>query len=103
MPEYIKREKIRLEVCSNCTRQIDLECQYEKPCGELIAAFLNEDPADVAPVVHGEWMYEERENSLLFWIHCSVCGWKSLDQSVSLAYHYCPNCGTKMDGGEKND
>lgn len=51
MAEYIDREKIISKTCSNCTRQIDLACQYEEPCEHLIAAFLNEDAADVAPVV----------------------------------------------------
>ena len=53
--------------------------------------------ADVEEVKHGKWIYEERENSRLVWLNCSVCGWKSLDQSVSIVYHYCPNCGAKMD------
>lgn len=102
MAEYIEREKAIKKFesyCADCedegdirTAQVFEDCVYE----------LRDIPAaDVATVVHGKWMYEERENSLLFWIHCSVCGWKSLDQSVSLAYHYCPNCGAKMDGGEK--
>ena len=49
--EYIDREKIILKTCSNCTRQIDLQCQYERPCEHLIAAFLNEDSDDAVPVV----------------------------------------------------
>lgn len=98
MPEYIDREKIRLEVCSNCTRQIDLECQYEKPCGELIAAFLNEDPDDVAPVVHGKWLKEVyRDPYGADWTRyvCSLCGKVEIKKEP-----YC-NCGAKMDGGEK--
>ena len=122
MPEYIDREKIRLEVCSNCTRQIDLECQYEKPCGELIAAFLNEDPADVAPVVHetpmlryrperyerydeyginenGEMLYVKRVlvDEKSYAIYCPACGKRICSRFRS----FCPNCGAKMDGGEK--
>lgn len=97
MAEYIDREKIRLEVCSDCTRQIDLECQYEKPCGELIAAFLNEDPADVAPVVHGKWKIMHVGRT----IKCSNCG-RIFDRFVNGAQ--LPErcfCGAKMDEGEK--
>lgn len=97
MAEYIDREKIRLEVCSNCTRQIDLECQYEKPCGELIAAFLNEDPDDVALVVHGKWKIVHVGRT----IKCSNCG-RIFDRFVNGAQ--LPErcfCGAKMDGGEK--
>lgn len=95
MADYIKRENLIESIKNDCCELV----YYSKK--DAIDCINAEPAADVAPVVHGKWMYEERENSLLFWIHCSVCGWKSLDQSVSLAYHYCPNCGAKMDGGEK--
>ena len=117
MVDYIKREaigKAYMDLCLAKSKlaksrkgatffQSDLLPETEPTTKELFRLVMAMPAADVAPVRHGRWMYEERENSLLFWIHCSVCGWKSLDQSVSLAYHYCPNCGTKMDGGEKND
>lgn len=98
MAEYIDREKIRLEVCSNCTRQIDLECQYEKPCGELIAAFLNEDPADVAAVMHRKRLKEVYRDSYgADWTRyvCRLFGRVEIKKEP-----YC-NCGAKMDGGEK--
>lgn len=93
--EYIDREKIISKTCSNCTRQIDLECQYEKPCEHLIAAFLNEDSADVAPVVHGRWKYKEEWGKLLT-NSCSVCG-QILTTKRGEEMNYCPNCGAKMD------
>lgn len=99
MPEYIDREKIRLEVCSDCTRQIDFECQYEKPCSKLIAAFLNEDPADVAPVVHGRWICGDYVFGETEW-KCSNCGETEWRTSCS-RMKYCMFCGAKMDGGEK--
>lgn len=107
MAEYIDRDRFADKIREH------LRCSNKGSVTEAAYAAILQDLeglpiVDVAPVVHGKWMYgkwmyEGRENSLLFWMHCSVCGWKSLDQSVSLAYHYCPNCGTKMDGGEKND
>ena len=50
--------------------------------------------ADVAPMVHGRWKVIEGtiENAV-----CSNCGRHF--QSYYEAYHFCPNCGAKMDGG----
>lgn len=97
MAEYMDREKIISKTCSSCTRQIDFEYQYEKPCSKLIAAFLNEDPADVAPVVHGRWI--RKQSTTIETTKCSVCG--KVFQAYYSDYQYCPRCGAKMDGGEK--
>lgn len=61
--------------------------------------------ADVAPVRHGRW--ESFEDVFMETCYqCSECG-----LSFYLAdggtpkeneYHYCPNCGAKMDGGDTN-
>lgn len=67
----------------------------------LIQCFENKErfpAADVAPVVHGEWIKGE-ENSHRRIIECSHCktGWV-LDNSETNP-NYCPNCGARMDGG----
>ena len=49
---------------------------------------------DVAPVVHGEWVY----------VHTYLRGRCSICQS-SMQYDnqpYCAHCGAKMDGGNRN-
>lgn len=53
--------------------------------------------ADVAPVVHGKWLYLYDGN-----YKCSNCGvWYSTDETPEEAgLSYCPNCGAKMDGGD---
>lgn len=67
--------------------------------------------ADVQPVVHGRWIYEdciitfEGEYGGFF---CSECGKGFLDDlccnngdetiSVKEEFRFCPNCGAKMDG-----
>ena len=68
---------------------------------------LDEIPAaDVAEVVHGEWLRSDDDWNSLTTIQCSICGEEwcfETDDDVSLLnYKYCPNCGAKMDGGNDN-
>lgn len=48
--------------------------------------------ADVAPVVHGQWVDNGIPDSILN--GCSVCGFTC----GSSSFFYCPNCGARMDG-----
>lgn len=74
--------------------------------GELEAAIKAIPSADVAPVVHGEWIgtwgdgyangfivYEEFE--------CSRCGCVHHADGEPM-WDYCPQCGARMDGGVEN-
>lgn len=56
----------------------------------------NAPAVDAVPVVHGRWVERHHNNPLggYFMNHCSVCGMGRYEE-----YNYCPNCGTKMDGG----
>ena len=64
------------------------------PAYPNIIKALNEVPAaDVAPVVHGEWLHKNGE------MYCSVCGSEALMDEVYYKSPYCPDCGAKMDGG----
>ena len=60
---------------------------------------LEEIPtADVVEVVHGEWKSGD--------CICPVCGedkFKGLDADIWSDWkpNYCPNCGARMDGGER--
>jgi hypothetical protein len=50
--------------------------------------------ADVAPVVHGEWIFQSVSGEDPY--TCSVCG-----NTVKIyGYTFCPYCGARMDGGE---
>ena len=55
--------------------------------------------ADVEEVRHGEW-----ETDFCDYV-CSVCGGHISDCTLDdySEPNYCPNCGAKMDGKEKND
>ena len=54
--------------------------------------------ADVAPVVHGRWI-EDHD-----YLKCAECGvmvkWDFTFFDIG-NWNYCPNCGAKMDGGDK--
>lgn len=59
-----------------------------------IKALISVLPAvDVAPVVHGRWIYHD--DDMMPWVNCSVCGvcTDSMNKTP-----YCPNCGAKMEG-----
>ena len=62
--------------------------------------------ADVVPVVHGHWIWHEEE----FEYECSAChcrfGYNHMFELFDHGFQYanwCPNCGSKMDGGADND
>ena len=62
--------------------------------------------ADVAPVVHGHWVYNPNGMDFVLgaW-ECSICGIKKdnlpCDRKINpynyIGSKYCPNCGAKMD------
>ena len=82
--EYIEREalveRLKKEEC---------DCEW-------LWAILDIPAADVAPVKHGHWIYEN------FYTHCSVCGKMAIYDKYGqeVESDYCPRCGAKMDGGE---
>ena len=55
---------------------------------------------EAEPVRHGEWIDITHDHA---WAKCSECGycWKR-EMIVYLKIAYCPNCGAKMDGGERD-
>ena len=70
--------------------------------GEAIIEDLTKFPAaDVAPVRHGEWLKAEDDYCGLNIIQCSICHeewcFEIDDDVIDLNYHYCPNCGAKID------
>ena len=58
---------------------------------------IEREPAvDAVPVRHGRWILIETDEEQLFF--CSECENKEYWES-----DFCPSCGAKMDGGDKND
>lgn len=95
MAEYIAREETMKRI-----REIGDENYKGKyphigmVHAEKIVSFM--PSADVAPVVHGEWMRHRNE----LWCYCSVCledALMSRSTGAEVLSETCPNCGAKMD------
>lgn len=86
MDEYIEREKVLSKAApvAGCF-------------SNMISAYdvIMLPAADVAPVVHGRWLYGDYYD---IGDVCSECDWDS--QMTHPSYRYCPNCGAKMDKEE---
>ena len=93
--EYIEREA----AYKACEAYFSGVCVYDVSASEVINDFeevIDAVPtADVAPVKHGHWIYEN------FYTHCSVCGKMAIYDKYGqeIESDYCPRCGAKM-GGE---
>ena len=57
--------------------------------------------ADVAPVVHAEWVVCGDGDNVP-WM-CSHCGKTTAHKYKVIYGKYCPNCGAKMDGGADHE
>lgn len=85
--EYIERDiaaeiikKLAFSQCSPFDKQ------------EAIDGIESVPAADVEEVRHGEWLEGNR------WQPCSKC-----HKRGKRSWKYCPKCGARMDGKEKND
>ena len=97
-----EREYIEREVLEHCIRE-----ENHNLAG-LIQHIREHCPtADVAEVVHGEWVGDinMRLNLPTLTVYddwrCSVCGHYYPERHISRLSNYCPNCGAKMDGKDE--
>ena len=109
MADYIRREDATLAVRRYARNAIDKkvkELDVVDDVIDIVKELERVPAADVAEVVHGEWMRTDDDWNSLTTIQCSLCGEEwcfEVDEDVSLLnYKYCPNCGAKMDGGIDN-
>lgn len=90
-------------------RYIDVNELQENICKRVsnsairgwLNAIINDiSAADVAPVMHGHWIkYAKYSFGTMY--DCSICNDRILDNGHS--WHYCPNCGAKMDEERKDE
>lgn len=89
MPRYIDADALLEKVQFRMPTNNDTD-KIIKRCVEIIRNLIENAPtADVAPVVHGHYVFDDDGDS-----SCSVCHEKYLDHTQN----HCPNCGAKMDG-----
>jgi len=96
MAEYIDKNAT-VGILEAMSRNADCECIKKRL--EKAAKRVNTMPAaDVAPVVHGRWMYEKTEGGFHIW-RCSRCGRGMNDNPEGIDLYFY-HCGAKMDGVE---
>ena len=97
MAEYIEREALQAALLRKKAGVADRRfTEGWNDCLLRVKSMVHSAPAaDVAPVRHGRWEYN---NSVNFW-QCSRCGENAPMHGkwMQLKTHYCPNCGAKMD------
>ena len=100
--EYISREKTLALLKSLGSRDYRREKGTIQDAIKMISSSAYTPAADVAEVVHGEWLRADDDWNSLTTIQCSLCSEEwcfETDDDVSLLnYKYCPNCGARMDG-----
>ena len=113
MAEYISREaaiayiREQSEECQKAFEELGGESGiYADAYNDLAEDFYSIPAADVAPVVHAQWIHSRYEDcSEQFEIvKCSHCN----HEAYAMAFYvrggnYCPNCGAKMDGGDSGE
>lgn len=99
MDEYVKKEEVVLALLDKGQRstRYKLGESWELNLFEIREAIDNMKSADVEPVRHGRWVHD-----MVGYVKCSLCN--DLEENgCAIFYNFCPNCGAKMDGGEKDD
>ena len=100
MAEYIEREALERSLNERLNRLFKLHGRhdhYVQGFDDCVGRVEEFPAADVAPVVHGEWIVCGDGDNVP-WM-CSHCG-RTTASKYKIAYgKYCPNCGAKMDGG----
>ena len=92
MAEYIDRE-VALSLVQPDTPEDDKAAVTITTAKKLVRSIVYRAPtADVAPVVHGRWIY--KGNSQVW--ECSRCG-RGVNTNPEGIDLYCYHCGAKMD------
>ena len=96
MKEYIERDAVLSH--KRKMRGFDL-CEEFWDEAVLCEVIEKIPAADVAPMVHGMWIYD-RTYYEADECYCSLCN-QFMTTAKGVRMNYCPRCGAKMDGGKK--
>ena len=105
MAEYIEREAISEEIRKYYYKNppnFSYGEGFDRGLDRAQRAILDAPAADVAPVRHGRWIHTDLAAHWYGKDECSECTYHEYDRSDLSHFNYCPNCGTKMDGGDGN-
>ena len=105
MAEYIEREEaLQFKLTRRCEK-----ITVAQAVSDAIAAYIEAIPAaDVAPVRHGRWEYDEEAGEY----YCSECHRTTDDRHDEIQEYdgkkvialclprFCGYCGARMDGGQ---
>ena len=103
MSEHIVRERA-LEILNDiggCRAEPEsYTAGWDEAINAAYEAIQSEPAADVAPVVHGEWITIDGIS------RCSECGYiPAYDSAIDDLFYspYCPSCGAKMGKERQNN
>lgn len=75
------------------------ENEYVYDTNAVLESIDEQPTADAVEVVHGEWI---KADSMPRSAKCSECNcWITRHTINENWFRYCPHCGAKMDGGDK--
>lgn len=83
----------------------DSDIEHNKTLDKVHEAIVAMPTADVREVKHGKWIENKKKQTKVgdfvhrYW-NCSECGIEicnTLPQFDLSAWHYCPNCGEKLE------
>ena len=89
MAEYIGRD-VAFNAITDLAGKASTRSAYEA-VWKSARALKKIPAADVAPVVHGRWVFGGDG--------CVICSKCNEEESNDNHRNFCPNCGAKMDGG----
>ena len=101
MAEYIEREALEVALNHRLNFLMAENGEYDHYTSgfdEAVTRVENFPAADVAPVVHGKWVFADDG-----YLRCSECTQKAPvvqpydDEPTTTATNYCPYCGARMD------
>lgn len=99
MGDYIDRAALGIDFCR---WNVFENKSYVDGWNAAVKILKEAHAADVQEIKHGKWKlcYEDWRMQIAG-DECSACGFQHYGTCIS-HYHYCPNCGAKMDGGNNN-